>query len=87
MSVRSIIKFADWILGIDRSAGAPGPIFELACTTCQESSEARDNKADPEVWALAHTGRHTDHRSFRSTTTVFFRTAPAPGNPLYTEPA
>ncbi|MEW2083484.1 hypothetical protein [Streptomyces sp. NPDC005283] len=85
MTARSVIKLADWILGIDRTPGASGPIFELACTTCDEASDASDGKTDPELWALGHTGRHTGHRSFRSTTTAFFRTVPAPGNPLYRE--
>lgn len=83
--IRSVIKLADWILGIDRAPGAPGPIFELTCTTCNEGSQASDNRTDPELWALSHTGRNTDHRSFRATTTAFFRTVPAPGNPLYLE--
>ena len=83
MSVRSVIKQADWILGVDRTPGAGGPIFELECTTCGEKPEPSSDKVTPEVWAMGHTGRNTTHRSFRSITTAFFRTAPAPGNPLY----
>lgn len=83
--IRSVIKRADWLLGIDTTPGASGPIFELECTTCHESSDASSSKDDPELWALGHTGRNTDHRSFRATTTAFFRTVPAPGNPLHRE--
>lgn len=78
----TIVRRADWILNVDRTPGAPAPIFELECTSCHDGSGASETKDSPEMWALAHTGRHPQHRSYRSLTTAFFRVSPAPGNPL-----
>ncbi|MEV6393670.1 hypothetical protein AB0M39_02630 [Streptomyces sp. NPDC051907] len=80
---RAVVKLADWTLSVDRTPGASAPIFELECTRCHEGSGASDDKGAPEEWALRHTGRHPDHRGYRSVTTAFFRVQPAPGNPLY----
>lgn len=83
MTVRAVIKLADWILGVDRTPGASGPVFEIQCTTCHEAPDPGTDKALQEVWALSHTGSHPGHRSYRSVVTAFFRVSPAPGNPLH----
>ncbi|MGW2595441.1 DUF7848 domain-containing protein [Streptomyces sp. NPDC001515] len=81
--IRSVIRHTDWRLGVDTRPEAPGPVFEMECTTCGQSSEAASHTEDPEVWALRHTGRNTSHRSYQATITSFFRVTPAPGNPLH----
>jgi hypothetical protein len=85
MSVRSVIRHADWTIAADREPGASGPVYELECTTCLDRSDAAEERTPPEDWALSHTGRKTDHRGYRAITTAFFRVTPAPGNPLYEE--
>lgn len=83
MSPRAVIRYADWTIGPDRTPGASGPIYELECTTCGEASDAAEERTPPEDWAFTHTGRNTDHRSYRAIGTSFLRVEPAPGNPLY----
>ncbi|MFC8830131.1 hypothetical protein ACFT9I_32945 [Streptomyces sp. NPDC057137] len=82
----TVIKLADWTLGVDTEPGVSGPVHEIECTTCGESSEASDGRTNPEEWALRHTGSNTSHRSYRGITTSFLRVTPAPGNP-YSERA
>lgn len=82
---RAVIRYADWMISPDREPGASGPLYELECTTCHESSEAAEEPVAPEDWAFRHTGRHTDHRGYRAIVTSFFRVTPAPGNPLCEE--
>lgn len=85
MSVRAVIRFADWTIGPDHTPGASGPIYEMECTTCGEASDAAEEPIAPGDWALRHTGQHTDHRGFRAIITSFVRVEPAPGNPLRKE--
>ena len=83
MSVRSVIRAADWTLGLDAEEGAPKqPLHEAQCTTCGAASGASQGRRLPaEVWALKHTGQRPGHRSFRAVETTFWRFRPAPGNP------
>ncbi|MGN5636636.1 DUF7848 domain-containing protein [Streptomyces sp. AC154] len=85
MSARSVIRFADWTVNVDRTPGASGPVHEVECTTCLERSEAHGQRTPPEDWALRHTGRNPDHRGYRAIITSFLRVTPAPGNPLHQE--
>lgn len=84
MTVRAILRAADWTLGADTDEGAPdGPLYEVECTTCDESSECVAGARLPvEIWALKHTGLHPQHRSFRAVQTSFWRATPAAANPL-----
>ncbi|MEU0084879.1 hypothetical protein [Streptomyces sp. NPDC006274] len=83
MSRRTIIKAAEWHLGLDTTKGAPEQaLHEAECTTCGEKSGATEGRQLPaETWAIKHTGERPGHRSFRATTTSFWRVTPAPGNP------
>lgn len=81
MSTRAVIKFADWRLGVDAEPGASGPVHEIECTTCDESSGAQDERTDPEEWALQRTGSNPSHRGYRGITTSLMRVTPGPGNP------
>ncbi|MGP3922997.1 DUF7848 domain-containing protein [Streptomyces sp. 8N616] len=85
MSAHTIIRAADWTLGPETAEGAPRePLHESQCTTCGESSDATEgDRLGPELWALKHTGMHPNHRTFRAVVTSFWRTEPAPGNPLH----
>ncbi|MFG2409273.1 hypothetical protein ACGFR8_34030 [Streptomyces brevispora] len=85
MTVRSVIRHADWTISTDREPGASGPLYEVECTTCQESSDATEGPTPPEDWALRHTGRNPGHRSYRAIITSFLRVIPAPGNPWHRE--
>ncbi|MFF2940152.1 hypothetical protein ACFVSQ_09950 [Streptomyces niveus] len=71
---------------MDTAPGASGPVHEIECTTCGESSDASEERASPEEWALSHTGGNPSHRGFRATTTAFFRVTPTPGNPYADTP-
>ncbi|MFG3136164.1 hypothetical protein ACGFZA_08060 [Streptomyces sp. NPDC048211] len=82
VAIRSVIRHADWTIGVDREDGASGPIYEIECTTCLDRSDAAEEKKPAEDWAISHTGRHTDHRGYRAIITSFVRVTPAPGNPL-----
>ncbi|MFE3253666.1 hypothetical protein [Streptomyces sp. NPDC059209] len=79
--MNTVIKLAEWTLGVDTEPGASGPVHEIECTTCGESSNASEERASPEEWALRHTGGNPYHRSYRGITTSFLRVTPAPGNP------
>ncbi|MEW1693793.1 hypothetical protein ACIQOF_38745 [Streptomyces sp. NPDC091265] len=83
MSTRSVIRFADCVIGPDREPGASRPIYEIECTTCQETSEAAEERTPPEDWAMRHAGSNRTHRSYRAIITSFLRVTPAPGNPLH----
>ncbi|MFJ2701901.1 hypothetical protein ACIO3R_01715 [Streptomyces sp. NPDC087428] len=85
MSPRSVIRHADWAIGVDREPGASSPMYETQCTTCRESSTVTEDRISPEDWALRHTGRHPNHRGYRALATYFLRVTPAPGNPLHDE--
>ncbi|WP_371654647.1 MULTISPECIES: hypothetical protein [unclassified Streptomyces] len=87
MSLHSVIRYADWILGADTAPGASGPVYVMECTKCLDASPPSGEKAEPEDWAIKHTTRHHDHGGFRALMTSFARVTPAPGNPLYKEPA
>ncbi|MBT2511771.1 hypothetical protein J7I98_39620 [Streptomyces sp. ISL-98] len=84
MTVKAIIRAAEWHLGADTEDGAPQqPLHDVECTTCGESPECVVGKRLPaEVWALKHTGLNPEHRGYRAVQTSFWRVTPAPGNPL-----
>ncbi|MFD9487870.1 hypothetical protein ACFWBX_28650 [Streptomyces sp. NPDC059991] len=82
MSPRSVIRYAEWMLGADQTPGASGPIHVMECTTCLDASPPSDERAGPEDWAIRHTARQHDHAGFRAVVTSFSRVTPAPGNPL-----
>ncbi|MEU8623354.1 hypothetical protein [Streptomyces sp. NPDC048669] len=85
MTLRSVIRHADWTISVDREPGASGPMYETECTTCHELSEASGERTTPEDWAIRHTGSNPSHRGYRAVITSFLRVTPAPGNPLYEE--
>lgn len=82
MSIRSVVKYAEWLLAPDRSQGASSPVREIECTTCGERSEASTGQLGPDSWALGHAGAHPQHTGYREITTAFLRVMPAEGNPL-----
>ncbi|MET8677360.1 hypothetical protein ABZW18_07175 [Streptomyces sp. NPDC004647] len=85
MTVRSIIKAAEWALAPETAEGAPAvPLYEAECTTCGDQSRvAEGDQLAPELWAMKHTGLNTTHRTYRAVITSFWRVSPAPGNPLH----
>ncbi|WP_175412027.1 hypothetical protein [Streptomyces sp. TRM64462] len=87
MSVRTVIRQAEWTIGADSAEGASPPIREVECTTCHEQSELTTDQLAGDVWAMRHAARHDGHRSFREIVTAFLRVTPAPDNPLYQEEA
>lgn len=68
----AVMRFADWMLSTDKQGS--GPVYEAECTTCGESSDAAENKDEPELWCLRHAGA-LGHTGFRGITTAFFRAA------------
>ncbi|MEE4494151.1 DUF7848 domain-containing protein [Streptomyces sp. BE230] len=83
MTVRSVVRHADWTIGVDRTPGTSDPVHEIECTTCMERSDAHGQRTPPEDWALSHAGRNPSHRGYRAIITSFLHVTPAPGNPLY----
>jgi hypothetical protein len=83
---RSVMRFANWLITPDRAEGAPHPLFEMECTTCptgpESRSEASEDFADAQDWALRHSGRNPGHTHYREIVTRFWRTQmvdPGPG--------
>jgi hypothetical protein len=66
----AVMRFADWTLTTDKQGS--GPVYEAECTTCGESSDAAENKDEPELWCMRHAGA-LGHTGFRGITTAFFR--------------
>ncbi|MGW3949647.1 DUF7848 domain-containing protein [Streptomyces sp. NPDC004752] len=80
--MRSLIKAAEWTLGLETGEGAPRGIYAAECLTCGAQAPPTDNECLPvEVWALKHTGLNPTHRQFKATTETFWRVTPADGNP------
>ncbi|MDQ0941780.1 hypothetical protein [Streptomyces sp. V1I1] len=69
---QAVMRFADWTLTTDKQGS--GPVYEAECMTCSESSDAAENKDEPELWCLRHAGA-LGHTGFRGITTAFFRAA------------
>lgn len=79
---RTVFRRIRWTIGPDRTEGAPQtPIRQHQCTTCGEQSAPSDSQADPDTWAISHTGA-TGHTGFREIVTGFLRVVPAAGSPL-----
>lgn len=64
---------SDWLLSSDRSGS--GPVVEMECTSCMESSGPTDDGTDPCAWSLRHASR-SGHTGFRRVVTDFHRAAP-----------
>jgi hypothetical protein len=81
---RSIIKAAEWTLGLETAQGATQGIYSAECLTCGAQAQPTGNKRLPvEVWALKHTGLNPTHRQFKATAETFWRVTPAEGNPYH----
>lgn len=80
MSLRTVIKMADWTISPDPSEGASPPIRQTECTSCCAASEPSIIQLDTDRWALQHAAR-TRHTGFRETTTAFLRVTCAEGGP------
>jgi hypothetical protein len=79
---RSIIRAAEWALGVDTSKDAPQSTCFAVCLTCGGKSEASaDDRLAVEIWALKHTGLNPSHRHYKATTETHWRVTPAEGNP------
>lgn len=75
---RSVIRHVPWTIAADTSEGASPPLYEMQCTTCDESSGAAEDGGTPQQWALEHSGR-TRHTGYRGIGTTFWRTSIANG--------
>lgn len=76
MSTRAVIRLVNWLISPDRSEGAPAvPLHQMECTTCPERSEASENVADVQNWALGHSGKHPSHTGYREVIVRFWRTS------------
>lgn len=69
-SVKSRMRFAQWLLTTETASGPP--IHAAECAECDETSAGADNWEGPQVWCLQHAGR-TGHTLFRVTVTGYFR--------------
>ncbi|WP_456318736.1 DUF7848 domain-containing protein [Actinacidiphila soli] len=82
MSVRAVIKAAEWTLSEETAEGAPRGIFGVLCIACGvESPCVDDDRLPVEVWAIKHTGLNPMHRQYQPKILGFWRVDPAPGNP------
>ncbi|WP_149184756.1 hypothetical protein [Streptomyces sp. TRM49041] len=81
MSVRGVIRLADWTIGPDRATDMPAPTRRIECTTCGRPSAPSPSQVVTDRWAIDHAAR-TGHRAFRELAAAFLRVSPAPGNPL-----
>ncbi|MFF9348557.1 hypothetical protein [Streptomyces sp. NPDC014734] len=78
----TVIRYAEWSIGADRSENAPPPIRQVECVNCGERSETCTSQLGPDSWALRHAGL-SGHGAYREIVTAYLRVTPAPGNPLY----
>ncbi|MGY5131308.1 DUF7848 domain-containing protein [Streptomyces nigrescens] len=86
--VTRTLAFAEWELKGNDGEGVPIAIFEMACMSCDATSDATDNDGRPQQnWALEHTGLNPSHRSFKLITETYWRVEPTPGNPYAELPA
>ncbi len=76
-----LLRSVRWLLSPDPERGATHRIvYDAQCETCEESADTSiGSRVAPEVWALTHTGRHPDHRTFIATQRTVWRAAPATG--------
>lgn len=74
MSVRSVIRQETWTLTPDREPDAEPTTYAMECAVCEESSAASKDFADPQSWALAHSGRNPSHHTFRESIVRPWRT-------------
>jgi hypothetical protein len=52
------MRHVPWTIAQDLSEGASPPLYEMECTTCDESSGAVEDGAGAQQWALEHSGRN-----------------------------
>ncbi|MEV4972021.1 DUF7848 domain-containing protein [Streptomyces scopuliridis] len=76
-----ILRSVRWLLAPDPDRGAKHRIvYDAQCETCEESAETSiGSRVAPEVWALTHTGRNPDHRTFIATQRTVWLATPAKG--------
>ncbi|MFJ5114195.1 hypothetical protein ACIQAD_26545 [Streptomyces sp. NPDC088551] len=76
-----ILRSVRWLLGPHPERGAAHRIvYDAQCETCEESADTSiGSRVGPEVWALTHTGRHPDHRTFIATQRTVWLATPAKG--------
>ncbi|MEU9199396.1 hypothetical protein [Streptomyces sp. NPDC048332] len=85
MSVRSVIRPAEWMIGVDTTPVAAGPVYEIECTACGQCSDPAEERTPPEDWARRHASRNTSHREYRAVIASLVRLTPAVGSPLHAE--
>ncbi|MFF3319440.1 hypothetical protein ACFYV5_28575 [Streptomyces sp. NPDC003035] len=67
---RTVIRYAQWHMGPDRS-GEASPLYQLRCTACEMESSAEEET--PQDWAFAHVGKNPSHQHYREMITRFYR--------------
>lgn len=66
----TVIRYAEWHMGPDRSDEAP-LLYQLQCTTCETESGVAEET--PQDWAFAHVGKNPSHQHYREVITRFYR--------------
>ncbi|MFE7509769.1 hypothetical protein ACFU8I_00785 [Streptomyces sp. NPDC057540] len=73
MTSHTVLAYVRWTLGPDPERSAPTRY--IACKECEEQSPVSIVQADPDQWALDHSGR-TQHRRYRECVAVDLTTHP-----------
>ncbi|MFJ6568041.1 hypothetical protein ACIQNU_11495 [Streptomyces sp. NPDC091292] len=74
MSTRSVIRHERWTLEPDLEPDAEATTYAMQCAVCEAASDTDEDFADPQNWALNHSGRNPSHHSYREITTQPWRT-------------
>lgn len=70
---RAVLRHVQWTLTPDVEPDADPPRFSMQCAVCGEESGDTGDRDAASSWALAHSGRHPSHRTYRETLTLPYR--------------
>ncbi|MFD4377099.1 hypothetical protein [Streptomyces sp. NPDC058486] len=73
---RAVLAYVEWKITPDRREGTEPVTHAFQCTLpeCLEKSDDSGDWEAPQSWALAHSGRHPSHTSYREIITRPYRT-------------
>ncbi|MET8678857.1 hypothetical protein ABZW18_15090 [Streptomyces sp. NPDC004647] len=72
--VTAVVALKEWTLQPDREPDAELITYAMQCAVCGEHSGGDEDWADPQRWALSHSGRNPAHHSYREIITRPWRT-------------
>ncbi|MEU5446850.1 hypothetical protein [Streptomyces californicus] len=74
MSIRALVRHIKWTIVPDREPDAEPVTHQFQCVVCSEKSDRSTSWSEPQDWALAHSGQHPSHHTYRESITRPWRT-------------